>query len=168
MYRRRQKWLLLGLCAYCGGTKEDARKYCCHNCTSRQTESARTKRNKRKNLGLCCRCDCEAIGNVKYCMKHWVEAVCHKYFGRTINCDIATQKLIQQNFKCYYSGLKLTPGVNASADHKWPKIRYPKRKADVSNMVWCDIHINYMKRDLTEYEFINMCKTIVNFQRRKK
>jgi hypothetical protein len=70
-----------------------------------------------------------------------------------------------QNGICYYSGIKLIIGKNASLDHKIPKSKHGIEDGvyDAGNLVWCDKMVNIMKNSMTDDEFIAMCKKITDY-----
>ncbi len=67
--------------------------------------------------------------------------------------------LEKQDYKCGYSGIPITPGINASLDHMIPSSRGGLNI--LSNLIWCDLNVNQMKRDLTTKEFIINCQNIL-------
>jgi hypothetical protein len=69
-------------------------------------------------------------------------------------------KLEAQHFLCFYTGIELVPGRNASVDHRIP-ISRGGSPSDPENCVWCDRLVNAFKNDLTEDEFIERCRIIV-------
>jgi len=70
-------------------------------------------------------------------------------------------KLEAQGFRCYYTGVELVPGTNASLDHRIPRSQGGD-PLDPDNCVWCDRLINAFKNDLTEAEFVERCKAVVD------
>ncbi|MGL4617891.1 MAG: HNH endonuclease [Chroococcidiopsis sp.] len=72
--------------------------------------------------------------------------------------DLYWQKLQEQKFECYYTGVLLVPEKNLSLDHLLPRSKGGSNEID--NCVWCDRNINAFKNDLTDEEFIRRCKII--------
>lgn len=72
------------------------------------------------------------------------------------------QKLVDQNFKCYYTSLPLVPGLNASIEHIMPKSKKPELRKEIDNLVWVRREINAMKNNYGFNEFIDFCKLCVN------
>lgn len=66
--------------------------------------------------------------------------------------------LKRQDFKCYLTGTKLTPST-ASLDHKHPVSKGGEHTID--NV--CIVHedVNRAKNSMTEDEFIDMCRAVV-------
>jgi 5-methylcytosine-specific restriction endonuclease McrA len=54
-----------------------------------------------------------------------------------------------QEHKCYYTGLLLTPGVNATVDHIIPVSSGDNDAYLWTNLVWCDKDVNFMKRSMS-------------------
>ncbi len=69
--------------------------------------------------------------------------------------------LRKQRNRCYYSGLKIYVGKNASIDHIRPSSRHPDRATNIRNLVWTDKTVNRMKTDFSFQEFIKTCKRIL-------
>jgi hypothetical protein len=78
----------------------------------------------------------------------------NRYGFKTTDWQLAKELLIKQGFKCPYTGVPLTPGVNASIDHKNPKSRFPDQRSDWKNVEWVDWKINSMKTFFTKEEFL--------------
>ena len=70
------------------------------------------------------------------------------------------EKLERQGFQCHYTGVELVPGINLSLDHLVPKSRGGS-STDIANCVWCDRNINAFKSNLTETEFVQRCRIVV-------
>lgn len=70
-------------------------------------------------------------------------------------CIAKRQKLI-----CPLSGRKLT-GDTMSVDHRIPISKGGTH--DMSNLQFVHVDVNYAKRNLTEAEFIQMCKDVSSF-----
>ncbi len=90
---------------------------------------------------------------------HTLENSLRKYRIAKNRYEEFWQKLVAQDFRCYYTGVHLVPGVNASLDHRVPRSRGGD-PADIDNCVWCDRLINAFKNDLTEAEFVERCKIV--------
>lgn len=61
---------------------------------------------------------------------------------------------------CPYTGEKLYPGINTALDHKNPISRYPKQALNYKNFQWVSKRYNVAKNDLTDDEFMILCKKI--------
>jgi CRISPR/Cas system Type II protein with McrA/HNH and RuvC-like nuclease domain len=62
-----------------------------------------------------------------------------------------------QNGRCYYTGKVLTK-KNVSLDHRQPLTRGGKHV--MSNVALCIKEVNRMKGQLTELEFIELCRRV--------
>ena len=71
------------------------------------------------------------------------------------------QKLESSDFRCFYTGVPLVPGINACVDHLHSRSLYPDKLSDLANLVWCDKWINRMKGHMSYQEFISLCRTII-------
>jgi hypothetical protein len=90
---------------------------------------------------------------------HWLDN-CLRQFGIPQSRYAAFwDKLVAQDFRCYYTGATLAPGINLSLDHRIPRSRGGS-PTDIDNCVWCDRLINSFKSDLTEAEFVERCKAV--------
>lgn len=69
--------------------------------------------------------------------------------------------LSQQGFKCALSGRKLEPAT-ASIDHKIPVSKGGTDEA--SNLQWVDKRVNRMKGNMSDDEFIELCKEIATWK----
>lgn len=86
--------------------------------------------------------------------------------ARNINIKISDneleQKLIEQDFKCALSGLKLITGyiplidITASIDRIDSSKEY-----SIDNIQWVHKDINMMKQSYTQEQFINYCRMVV-------
>lgn len=63
------------------------------------------------------------------------------------------------------TGEKLIPGFNASLDHIIPVSK--GGSSNKANLRWVTSTINHMKWDLTDEEFVNMCRVVVDLSERK-
>jgi 5-methylcytosine-specific restriction endonuclease McrA len=95
---------------------------------------------------------------MRFCAKHWVAAKLHRNGIARREHDAFFAKLVEQNFACYYTGSALVPGQNCSLDHRIPRSRGGQNSID--NIVWCDTRINLAKGDMTDEEFVAMCRKI--------
>lgn len=71
------------------------------------------------------------------------------------------EKLISQDFKCFYTGLPLVPGVNASIEHIKPKSKNPELRKDVNNLVWIRTEVNSMRNNYTFEKFLMLCDACI-------
>jgi hypothetical protein len=81
------------------------------------------------------------------------------------DADMLRQKLHEQQFRCWYTGQLLVPGVNASVDHTVPMARGGSHEPH--NLRWVHLKVNEMKRELSESEFVAMCAAVVAYAKRE-
>ena len=120
-------------------------------------------KNKNKAKGLCISCRNKSVTKKSsLCEYHWFFLLAHRYEfkPRAIAMKRLKQMLVDQKFKCAYTGKELVIGVNASIDHKNPRSRFPDQSRDLDNIEWIDLSVNRAKRAMTKDEFLEMCRTI--------
>lgn len=86
----------------------------------------------------------------------------HRKIPFLITIEDLEQQWLKQNGKCYYTDIILSLPINdrdrsftASIDRKNSKLPYEK-----SNIQWVLKDINFMKLQLSEDRFIELCKTV--------
>lgn len=164
---KRKEWAAAGdlVCNGCGAILPDAMFKRCEKCRQyhqsnwSKTRPARLAR--KAAVGQCAVCSSDALSSSRYCKRHFLENSLRKYRVPTEDYDKFWIKLEMQGFRCYYTGVEIIPGVNASIDHKIPVSRGGSLD-DINNCVWCDRNINAFKNDTTDSEFINLCKRIAD------
>jgi hypothetical protein len=111
---------------------------------------------------MCPKCGNIPMPNNKLCEYHWYRNAAVNSTNNADNADKLKSKLELQDFKCYYTNIHLTPGVNASVEHIKPTSEYPELIDNMDNIVWCHMDVNYMKRSLSVERFIELCRLIVD------
>ena len=147
-------------CNKCGAKRDDPRYVVCTKCKKASTKSKRPNKRKirnQKGKKFCIDCGKPAYPGYDKCPKHLVVNIIRKYDSAD-NWPLYWDKLVQQDFKCYYSGVKLIPGRNLSLDHVVPRSK--GGSCDASNCVWCDKYLNFAKNDLTLEQFVIRCKKV--------
>lgn len=83
--------------------------------------------------------------------------------GEKITVEDVVNKLKEQGYKCYLTGIPLefSKKKEIHFDHKIPKSK--GGKACYNNLGITNNHVNSMKNNLTDSEFINICKQIAIF-----
>lgn len=152
-----------GLCAECGiENNGDFRK--CLGCRKKDNVRTSLRRKERRLKGesenTCTKCGKPRIGKIKLCRRCYFQNVAQSNLGSSSFALALESKLIEQEYRCYYSKEILVLGENASVDHLKPKSRFPNEFGSLNNVVWCLDTINSMKWDLTEDEFICLCRQI--------
>lgn len=110
---------------------------------------------KKINEGNCKKCSNQRMQASSLCFKHYVINLLqlNKIKAFDSLADALIDKLYKQRFECYYTGVLLIPGVNASLDHIVPLSKEGQNTE--GNFVWCDSSINRMKQNIEQKEFIN-------------
>lgn len=68
----------------------------------------------------------------------------------------------KQKGLCALTGLPLVLGSgDCSIDHILPKSKYPELKHDINNLRFVHLWANIAKRNLTDDEFVAMCRLVV-------
>lgn len=161
----RADWASAGglVCNSCGSSLPDDTFKRCDRCRKAGRTAwavrAPVRRQQRASAGICPRCPEAALGPSRYCRIHTLENSLRKYLVPKSRYEDFWQKLVDQDFRCYYTGVELVPGINASLDHRVPRSRGGD-PSDLDNCVWCDRLINAFKNDLTEAEFVDRCKVV--------
>ena len=164
--RSRQQWRAGGdcVCNGCGGQLPDAAFKRCFACRSyartHYATSAPSRKARKQALGTCVVCRKPALRPSRYCQQHFLENILRKRRIPSGDYDSFWAKLEAQHFLCFYTGIELVPGRNASLDHRIPTSRGGS-PTDPENCVWCDRLVNAFKNDLTEDEFIERCRIVV-------
>jgi hypothetical protein len=118
------------------------------------------RRASRRGTGVCVNCPRPSTHASDYCRDHWLSNSLAKYGFKRSQYGMMWAKLEAQGFRCYYTGIELVPGINASLDHRIPRSRGGE-PLDPENCVWCDRLINAFKNNLTEAEFVERCRSVV-------
>ncbi len=141
----------------CGNDTKPSKSRCeiCHAEHKYQTNN---KRAKLREIGYCmCGQTKTSIG--AHCQKCWFKSISYTATKSKENYGDLWIMLEKQGYKCGYTGVELIPGINASIDHIKPQALGGSN--ELENLIWCDLKINYMKRDMTIQDFILACSQIV-------
>lgn len=138
---------------------------CSHSRWVAQMKTGRERRYKERiEQKLCLDCGKEpCIGESKWCEYHWIMRLVRNRFslkGESAQnlSNILLKKLHEQNFICYYTGLPLTVGINASIEHLLPQSNNPDYSHDPNNLVWVRLEINKMRNNFSFNEFLFFCE----------
>ena len=122
--------------------------------------------NKNKNSGLCTCClEPRMPYSSLFCEYHYYANAASNNLG-TARKEVALalrQKLIDQDFRCPYTGTKLVLGKNTAVDHIYPRSRFPHLGKELSNVEWVRRDVNFAKFNLTPDEFIALCNGICDY-----
>ena len=113
---------------------------------------------------VCCK---ELAVTGTFCFRHWLRNIGQAYGFNWKNGGLSLLQSIwdEQKGLCSVTGERLIPGFNASLDHIMPVSKGGSSAR--SNLRWVTSTINHMKWDLTDEEFVRMCRVVVDLSERK-
>ena len=136
--------------------KERGEKYRVDNLTKKKEQQ-----QKRIEKGQCRHCSAKRLKNSNlYCEKHWFQYVSKNHLGTMKRWKEVKILLEEQNYKCAYTGLFLTPAVDASVDHIIALSTDAEQYNKIENLQWVHSDINRMKNNHTEEDFLKYIKLI--------
>lgn len=137
----------------------------CLACRSRRNLQSKKTYHERVARGQCPYCtDAASIGI--FCQTHWFKNVGVSHgLGSKRGVELLKNLWEEQHGRCAVTGVKLTPGFNASIDHITPKSR--GGSSDKSNLRWVLLRINQCKWDMTHEEFVEVCRLVVRTQEQR-
>lgn len=94
-----------------------------------------------------------------YCLFHFVRNLANTHSIPKENTNDLVSKLYLQEFRCFYTGILLLPGINTSLDHVIPKTKNGTN--DLTNLVWVDSSVNRMKSNIDLDEFLTRYSNII-------
>jgi len=149
-----------GLCVRCRQPRDDERRLCA-SCRGKRSKEYKQRCEQRLRKGLCKACGKPQAENSNlYCLEHWFKKLSVDATGTTNHWQAIQELLIEQDYRCPYTGTKLVLGKNAQLDHKVPLDLGGSNEPN--NLHWVDAEINRMKGKRTHLEFISICKTIAS------
>lgn len=151
----RDRAVAAGLCCYCRKVAPNEGFICCKACSDTLHGKLKARRQARRDSGKCPQCGAEKFGTLTYCFTHWAHNTTK---GSREVRDALVAKWAAQGGRCAYTGVQLTPGVNASIDHIVPRSKGGEHCAE--NLQWVCKQINRMKTDMTHEEFVETCAVI--------
>ena len=158
----------LSLCQTCGFHNENCKYKSCEKCRTRASRNSKLNfdriRKKKIETKTCFGCSQTAMNN--YCKSCWLKSLLRKHKINTNLWEIFWQKLEDQKFKCFYTGIEIIPEENASLDHVTPKVKGGTN--DLSNLVWCDRKINSFKNDNDYQSLMKICQLILQENEKRK
>jgi 5-methylcytosine-specific restriction endonuclease McrA len=146
-----------GVCVDCGGGT-NAGGLRCGKCKQKDGIYQKERRRQWVARGCCGECGKlpRRVGLV--CLPCWFRKTSRNRTGTHASAGVLEELWLRQGARCAYTGEQLTPGVNASLDHKVPVSRgggHTER-----NLQWVAERVNRMKTDMTHAEFIAACKDV--------
>lgn len=159
--RYRNNKIIEGKCGYCGKIREDIEKKLCNICYNKDLGRKQNRYRKLKKQKICTSCGkLSTIPNNTRCEDCWFKHIASKRTGSVDNWIILKNRIIQQNYLCYYTHRLLIIGKNASVDHIIPTSKGGLNAME--NVQWVDKKINTMKNDMNHEEFLNTIQLILS------
>jgi len=114
----------------------------------------------RKEQGMCVKHAFRKAEIGINCEECWFRNISNATFGTPTRWPCLKDMLEKQKYICDYTGMILTPGTNASIDHKIPRVIV--KNDDLRNLHWIDLVVNCSKRDIPHDEFLSIIEVIHN------
>ena len=150
----------------------------CAECAAKMGRAQTLLKEDRSRKRVCIQCgDPDVCNNYKmqtkrqlgeltkacYCQKCYLKKLSMRTFGNSHRWLELLEVFNAQGGTCAYTGDHIVIGESASLDHREPCLTSKRNRgtnADISNLHWVRWDINFMKRDLSEDEFIANCKAV--------
>lgn len=153
-----------GQCYTCDSPSKPGRTRC-HACLVRMKSLSKVMRDARSASGLCRNCGAKPA-NGKKCDRCWFRVMAGQHLGDP-DMDVELKALWhKQGGLCALSRIKLIPCRNASLDHIVPVSR--GGKSVIANLRWTATRVNRARDNMTDAEFVEMCRAVVETSSRKK
>ena len=122
---------------------------------------AKEQRQKRIAKGQCRHCSTKRLPNSNtLCEKHWFQYASKDHLGTMKRENELKALLEKQNYECAYTGLALTPALDASVDHIIALSTDAEQYNKIENLQWVHSDINRMKNNHSEEDFLRYIKLI--------
>jgi hypothetical protein len=148
-----------GKCYRCGDNPicSTSRSWC-RSCLDSENKKSKDRQNARSAKGNCIACGIREAWAGERCLRCWFMRLAAEH--KAIKEDLY-ELLIEQDFKCALTGEDLLPGVSASLDHVVPVSR--GGTSSRSNLRFTTIRSNWIKDDMTTFEFVALCQKVVDY-----
>jgi 5-methylcytosine-specific restriction endonuclease McrA len=147
------------------GRPRAAGKSRCAVCLEKQRVANRRAYNARVRSGQCVFCSQRATVGA-FCRDHWFKNVGVPHgLGNKKGQAILRELWEEQQGCCAVTGRPMSPGSTASLDHIVPKSR--GGLSEKGNLRWVLLRINQMKWDMTNDEFVQICRVVVGASDRR-
>lgn len=138
----------------------------CTNCLQKDKELKKQIRESRIKEDKCLRCGTKNIlketisekRKTRICELCYFKNISMRRFGSSHRANEIKEILVKQNYKCAYSGVKITPGIDAQLDHIIA--RYAGGSDENENLQWVHSTVNRTKSDFSPEDFLNFVKLI--------
>ena len=163
---KRQKYIALGVCGYCGKNKPECGKINCSECIQKYTIRDKARSEKRIKSNQCVRCARDKslvkIWHNRYC------AGCHlkykfKWNGTKEEAELIINNLLEkQNYVCALTGRDLKSN-KYHIDHIQPRSSRPDLLSDPNNWQLIVEEANVFKTNLTQQQVLKLAQDIVKY-----
>ena len=126
-----------------------------------QTQMNQKWMSKQESKGLCIFCKNKSLKYSKMCQRHFLLSIATSTLKNRGLSEELLELFNLQNGRCYLTGRKLIFGLNAGLDHIIPRSRNKELSTDIKNIRWIDKKVNKVKSDLTDKEFLKLCKEVL-------
>lgn len=127
-------------------------------------EYEQRRRKKLHEKGLCSSCRKRKAYIKHTCYRCLLQKLAGRHLADRNRWGELHALYVGQGYACFYTGVPIKVGADATIDHILPASRFPSRVADIGNLCWVSQEVNRMKSDMTMDEFIKRCRDIlVNF-----
>jgi 5-methylcytosine-specific restriction endonuclease McrA len=154
-------------CTACGQPLADSRVKCAA-CRERDKGYQSVRQGKHLSSGFCVQCGKNSplpafAQNPRYrlCEPCYLKKASRLRLGSRKHWKALQDRLIEQGYRCAYTGTPLILGKNDSLDHIYPAERFPEKRTDPTNIEWVTREVNEMKRDRTPDEFMALLQLIL-------
>ena len=120
------------LCHYCGKPSE-VRKYNAHKIKA--SDWKRKQRIGFKRIGKCANCGPDKLPHPLVCERCYMNDASRGNLGSTEYGKNWSDKIRNQNFRCFYTQRELVLCINASFDHRNPVSRFGDSANTIDNLV---------------------------------
>lgn len=147
-------------CTKKGCTNLRVTKRYCRDCQDKINKRSKQKRIERKKNGQCRQCNAKRMSTSSYCLYHYLKRIATKTAHDPTLGPALYKKFLDQHKQCYYTGIPLVLGDNASLDHVHCQSRHSQWINEIDNLVWTSKQLNTAKTNLDLGEFLRLCELV--------
>lgn len=147
-----------GACIHCGVDIGETESVSCKSCKDKATASRKSKRDAWVLAGLCRQCGSEKHPKAATCQRCRLRQMAADHLVNGCEWNSLLDLFNSQNGKCFYSGLPIVIGVDASIDHTVAISN--GGEFTIENVRFVHKSINQMKGSLSEEEFLKMVELV--------
>jgi hypothetical protein len=149
-----------GICTDCETARAPVGMQTCFQCAEERGDYHQRLRAGRIQRGVCVGCNKDAAFAAHMCRTCWFRRVATNTLG-DINAGPMIEAIwVAQGGRCALTGVRLNPGNRqTSLDHITP--RAAGGTNETSNLRWVTYTANRAKSDMSDAEFLDMCRRVV-------